>query len=106
MLCSCETTSRPAVVRTRIGGVQTKEVKSYAVSSVFTPQSNRGKGYASLIMQILGQKLNTECEFDALYSDIGKVGISMRLTLLMVDSWVFFSLTFGIRLELLTLYGE
>lgn len=82
ILCSCECIPKPAVVRTRSGDVQTREVKSYVIGSVFTPQINRGKGYASDMIITLAGKLHPECEFDALYSDIGKVCFSLSLLLL------------------------
>lgn len=107
ILCSCEYIPKPAVVRTRCGDVQTREVKSPVIGSVFTPQSNRGKGYASLMINMLAQRLGSECEFDALYSDIGKVGVPVQLTLLTVKFLgPFPSLYVGIKLELLTLHGN
>ena len=50
-----------------------KQVKSHVIGGVFTPEKNRGKGYASVMLDKLAEVLDGECSFDALYSDIGKV---------------------------------
>jgi len=74
ILCSCETTGKPAFVRSVKGGKeQAREVTSYVIGNVFTLEQNRGNGYASVMLDLLAQRLATECEFDALYSDVGKV---------------------------------
>lgn len=70
-LCSCESIIKPAVVRFKNGEV--KQVKSHVIGGVFTPEKNRGKGYASVMLDKLAEVLDGECSFDALYSDIGKV---------------------------------
>lgn len=78
LLCSCESIAKPAIVRTanKHGKDEVvKQVKSHVIGSVFTPEQNRGKGYASIMLDLLGEKLRGECEFDSLYSDIGKVGV-------------------------------
>lgn len=74
LLCSCESIAKPAVVRsaTKDGKEEVREVTSHVIGSVFTPPHNRGNGYASIMMSMLGSRLECECEFDALYSDIGK----------------------------------
>ncbi|KAI5785500.1 hypothetical protein DFH27DRAFT_261031 [Peziza echinospora] len=71
ILCSCETITKDAVVAHAKGG--TEFVKANIVGSVFTPERNRGKGFASVMLRKLAEVLQSEgCLFDCLYSDVGK----------------------------------
>ncbi|KAF8463539.1 hypothetical protein BDZ91DRAFT_764653 [Kalaharituber pfeilii] len=70
VLCSCETMAKEAVVRLRNGGVE--RTLSHVIGSVFTPEKNRGRGYASVMLDKMTELLDGVCLFDALYSDIGK----------------------------------
>ncbi|RPB23732.1 hypothetical protein L211DRAFT_838167 [Terfezia boudieri ATCC MYA-4762] len=73
VLCSCETMGKPAfVLSVKDGKEQAREVTSYIIGSVFTPEQNRRNGYASIMLDLLARRLAMECEFDALYSDLGK----------------------------------
>lgn len=58
--------------------VPVEEVVAHGIGSVFTPPECRGKGYARIMLTLLGERLkyhNGEAAgFSALYSDIGKVG--------------------------------
>ena len=81
VLCSCETIGKPAFVRSvRDGKEQAREVTSHVIGSVFTPVQNRRNGYASVMLDLLARRLATECEFDTLYSDVGKVRPGLNTT--------------------------
>lgn len=77
VLAACETYRKKALVaRNR----EVEEVVSHGIGSVFSPPEFRGRGYASRMMKLLGEKLKTwqatdeeGCAFSILYSDIGKV---------------------------------
>lgn len=84
VLCSCETMGKPAFVRSvKDGNEHARKTTSYVVGSVFTPEQNRGNGYASVMLDLLARMLATECEFDALYSDVGKVHPGLNREILM-----------------------
>ncbi|WWD22246.1 hypothetical protein CI109_106737 [Kwoniella shandongensis] len=52
MLAHCETFKRKSIAK-EPGSDQIKEVFSYGIASVFTPPSNRGKGYARTLLKLL-----------------------------------------------------
>ncbi|KAG9296435.1 hypothetical protein G9A89_015027 [Geosiphon pyriformis] len=73
--CSCETYRRSALIRTvdKNGEVEVKEGVGFSIASVFCVPSHRKKGYASLMLKLLSQKLREMgAVFSSLYSDIGK----------------------------------
>jgi GNAT superfamily N-acetyltransferase len=77
LYATCESLRKRALVRTADGAV--KEVITHGIGSVFADPKYRGKGYASRMLQEVGEKLKTwqtgegrECLFSILYSDIGK----------------------------------
>lgn len=82
VLASCETIrkvaamSSPSINEEKV--VPVEEVVAYGIGSVFTPPECRGRGYARIMLTLLGERLkyhNGEVAgFSALYSDIGKVG--------------------------------
>ena len=75
ILSSCETLRKKAFVVTD-GKLQ--EIICHGICSVFCSPENRGKGYASTMIKLLGKKLQTwqtdtaPCLFSILYSDVGK----------------------------------
>lgn len=81
ILASCETIRKIAVVSyPPIDGekvVPVKDVVAYGIGSVFTPPECRGKGYAKIMLIMLGERLKNHngeaAGFSVLYSDIGKV---------------------------------
>jgi len=71
IVSGCEVTWKKGLVA-NVSGV--REVNTYGVASVFTPQVFRGKGLASRLMQEVGAAMDRDgAEYGALYSDIGRV---------------------------------
>lgn len=81
VLASCETIRKVAAMSYPPIDVEkvvpVEEVVAHGIGSVFTPPECRGKGYARVMLTMLGERLkyhNGETAgFSALYSDIGKV---------------------------------
>ena len=80
-LASCETYRKKALVWQ---DGQLQEVICHGIGSVFCASHLRKRGYAQRMMKELGKALRTyqteegrECLFTVLYSDIGKVRLSM-----------------------------
>lgn len=78
VLSSCETLRKRVIYRDPKTGT-VKEVLGHGVASVFTYDQCRGKGYASKMMQLLGEHLaaqqaakDGDAQLSVLYSDIGK----------------------------------
>lgn len=85
ILCGCETYRKRALIARR-GSVHESFVQG--IGSVFTPESNRGKGYANRMMTLLADGLTDAHHdrfgddadtFSVLYSDIGKVRLGGML---------------------------
>lgn len=82
VLASCETIRKVAAMScppiTGEKAAPVKEVVAHGIGCVFTPPECRGRGYARIMLTLLGERLkyhNDEAAgFSALYSDIGKVG--------------------------------
>ncbi|KAL7269511.1 hypothetical protein RUND412_007824 [Rhizina undulata] len=82
ILASSESIRKVAVIASKAEeGEEAKveEVITHVIGSVFTPESQRGNGYAAVMLMLLQEKLRTwqvpegsEAGFSALYSDIGK----------------------------------
>lgn len=74
---ACETLQKAVIVKTH--GEECKEEISYGIASVYTHPKCRRKGVAGVLLERLAGWLDTEgeCRFSALYSDVGKVGLSM-----------------------------
>ncbi|CAG8668341.1 5340_t:CDS:2, partial [Dentiscutata erythropus] len=67
----CETFKRKALITLSSG--QVKEATCYCITALFTPPQYRHKGYATMMMRLLNDKLRFEykAEFSYLYSEIG-----------------------------------
>lgn len=82
VLASCETIKKIAAMSCpRTAGEKAapvKEVVAHGIGCVFTPPECRGRGYARIMLTLLGERLKYHDDevagFSALYSDIGKVG--------------------------------
>ena len=78
LLSSCETIRRRASVKKPDDEV--KPIMIYGIASVFCPPAFRGNGFASKMMELLGQELDDRSRSEGhpiaisiLYSDTGKV---------------------------------
>lgn len=86
VLCGCETYRKKAIVA-KNGEV--KDVLCHGIGSVFCPNEHRGRGYAQRMMRDLGKLLRTwqteedgeKVLFSILFSDIGKVSVSVLFLL-------------------------
>jgi hypothetical protein len=83
VLSACETYRKKALVA-RNGKIE--EAVTHGIGSVFCPPECRRRGYAGVMMKMLGQALKTwqatgeaGCAFSILYSDIGKVSPGERV---------------------------
>ncbi|KAL2208621.1 hypothetical protein CC79DRAFT_580446 [Sarocladium strictum] len=78
LLTSCDTLRKRALVRESDGSV--RDVLAQGVASVFTPEQQRGKGYAGRMMGLLSETLKARANeegdqqalFSILFSDVGK----------------------------------
>lgn len=71
VVSGCEVTWKTGLVAD-VSGV--REVKTYGIASVFTPQAFRGRGLASRLMREVAAAMDRDgAEYGALYSDIGRV---------------------------------
>jgi len=77
ILSACESIRKRALVA-RNG--KNEEAVTHGIGSVFCPPECRRRGYAGMMMKMLGEELKTwqatseeGCAFSILYSDIGKV---------------------------------
>lgn len=72
VLCSCETYKRPVVF---VRGEDVKEGVCDSIASVFTSVVNRGNGYATKMITLLGEKMDRDGEVvcSNLFSDIGPI---------------------------------
>lgn len=73
VLAGCDTYRKKALVAVK-GAI--RETVAHGIGSVFCPEELRGKGYAGVLMQKIGEVLKTwqtdESLFSVLFSDIGK----------------------------------
>jgi hypothetical protein len=79
ILSACETYKKKALVA-RNGKIE--ETVTHGIGSVFCPPECRKRGYAGVMMKMVGEALKTwqvageeQCAFSILYSDIGKVSL-------------------------------
>ncbi|CUS15692.1 unnamed protein product [Tuber aestivum] len=74
LLASCESIRKEVFVM-EAGSNEVRVSHGHCIGSVFTPPDMRGKGYASIMLKLLAEKLRWhggKSALSALYSDIGK----------------------------------
>ena len=77
ILSACEVTSKRALVKSSAaaGDGAVREVRAYAIASVFTAPEHRGRGLAGYLLRCVQREVDGEggAECGVLYSDIGRV---------------------------------